>query len=72
MSKQEVNHNTDCKCEDHDKHLCYMTSQGFHISDAEEFKALINKPQFCCKHCGRHANNNINLCLPEILYIEDC
>ncbi|MBN2589577.1 MAG: hypothetical protein JXA96_06930 [Sedimentisphaerales bacterium] len=70
MLTKTVNHNTECKSKDHDKHLCYLTSQGFHISDADEFKSLINKPQFKCKHCGRHANSNENLCLPEILDIE--
>ncbi len=61
---------TERKVENSTEHLCYLISQGFHISDAEEFKALINKPKFACRHCGRHANSNINLCMPEKLDIE--
>lgn len=70
MLTKIMNQNKECKSEDHDKHLCYLTSQGFHISDADEYKALISKPKFYCKHCGRHANSDANLCLPESLDIE--
>ncbi len=61
---------TDRKVENQDEHLCYMISQGFHISDAQEFKTLINRPKFACRHCGRHANSDKNLCMPEKLDIE--
>jgi hypothetical protein len=61
---------TDRKVENSTEHLCYLISQGFHISDAEEFKTLINRPKFACRHCSRHANNDINLCMPEKLDIE--
>ena len=70
MLKRHVHTTTECKSEDHDKHLCYLTSQGFHISDVDEFKTLINRPEFRCLHCGRQANNEENLCLPEKLDIE--
>ncbi len=65
-STQEI----DCMIENHDEHLCYLISQGFHISDADEYKTLINRPKFRCKHCGRHANKRKNLCMPEKLDIE--
>jgi len=70
MLKEQTSHATECRSEDHDKHLCYLTSQGFHLSDADEFKTLINRPKFSCQRCGRHANSNANLCLPEELDIE--
>ena len=48
----------------HDEHLCYLMSQGFHISDEQEFKALIEDARYRCDHCGRHAKSDINLCVP--------
>ncbi len=64
MAQEFSEHNTECKSEDHDKHLCYLVSQGFHLSDAEAFEDLTNKPKFTCKHCGRKANSDQNLCVP--------
>lgn len=63
-------HKTDRKVENNTEHLCYLISQGFHISDAQEFKNLINRPKFACRHCDRHANSDVNLCMPEKLDIE--
>ena len=47
-----------------DQHLCYLVSQGFHLSDEREFQALINKPRFQCRHCKQIANRAKNLCMP--------
>ena len=67
MSNEFLQHNLDCNSENHDKHLCYLTSQGFHLSDFDEFQELIKDPNFQCKHCGRQANSNQNLCIPMSL-----
>ncbi len=64
MTAEHIHNNTECRSEDHDKHLCYLTSQGFNLSDAEEFKALVNKPKYQCKHCKSKANSDENLCVP--------
>ncbi|MBN1972780.1 MAG: hypothetical protein JW787_04030 [Sedimentisphaerales bacterium] len=64
MLTELYHNNTECKSEDHDKHLCYLTSQGFNLSDPDEFKALTDNPQFRCQHCGRKANSDNNLCAP--------
>ena len=62
-----LQHDLECKSEDHDMHLCYLTSQGFHLSDANEFKTLTSDPEFQCKHCGRQAKSDKNLCDPKKL-----
>ena len=67
MSKEFMQHNTECCSENHDRHLCYLTSQGFHLSEPQEFKALTDDPKFQCKHCGRKAKSNQNLCVPDEL-----
>jgi hypothetical protein len=61
---EEVQGNSGCNSETHTQHLCYIVSQGFHLSDAQEYKALIQEPQFKCEHCGRAANSDKNLCKP--------
>lgn len=48
----------------HTEQLCYMVSQGFHISDEPEYKALIENPRYQCRHCGRIAACPENLCVP--------
>lgn len=67
MAELILEHNLECRSEDHDKHLCYLTSQGFHLSDANEYRALTSNPEFQCKHCGRQAKNDENLCDPKKL-----
>lgn len=67
MTKEKTTHNTECKSELHDKHLCYIVSQGYHLSDAEEYKTIVKDPKFKCRHCGRAAHSADNLCEPEKL-----
>ena len=50
--------------ENHSEHLCYLMSQGFHLSDEQEFRALIENAQYRCDHCGHHAKSDTNLCVP--------
>jgi hypothetical protein len=60
----EITHNATCNSELHEQHLCYVMSQGFHLSDKECFKAIIDKPLYKCAHCGRRAHKAENLCEP--------
>ena len=59
--------NTECHTGVHTDHLCYIISQGFHLSDEEGFKALVDDPQFKCKRCGRTTRSSDNLCMPAPL-----
>ena len=67
MVTQYIQRDLECENKDHEEHLCYLVSQGFHLSDAETFKVLTNNPKFQCKHCGRGANKSKNLCVPQQL-----
>jgi DNA-directed RNA polymerase subunit M/transcription elongation factor TFIIS len=51
-------------CEAHEEHLCYIISQGFHLSDEQSYMALITSPKFRCGHCGRQTASYRNLCIP--------
>jgi hypothetical protein len=64
MMAKILQHNTECCTGDHTEHLCYLISQGFDISDAQEFRSLIEDAQYRCDHCGRHAKSYTNLCVP--------
>jgi hypothetical protein len=64
MADENCQHNTDCKSQSHDQHLCYFVSQGFHLSDAEKYKTMTTEPKYKCQHCGRVANSDQNLCVP--------
>ncbi|TFG46449.1 MAG: hypothetical protein E4H40_07350 [Candidatus Brocadiia bacterium] len=64
MAKKPVQHNLGCLSDSHNCHLCYMVSQGFHLTDEKEYKALVRSPKFKCMHCGRAANSEGNLCEP--------
>jgi len=39
MAKEDLELNSGCQTELHDQHLCYIISQGFHLSDKQEYKA---------------------------------
>jgi hypothetical protein len=64
MAGKKIPQNLDCKSESHGKHLCYIISQGFHLSDVEEYDTIVKDPKFKCRHCGRRANSANNLCEP--------
>jgi len=56
--------NLECCTGTHTDHLCYMVSQGFHISDEAEYKTLVENARYQCDRCGRVAASDANLCVP--------
>lgn len=64
MAEVLLQHTTERRTGNDSEHLCYLISQGFHLSDEQEFKALIEDAQYRCDHCGRHAKSDANLCVP--------
>jgi len=67
MAEENIQGNPECKSESHNQHLCYFVSQGFHLSDKEEYKSMVEDPHFKCTHCGRVAKSDKNLCKPDKL-----
>ena len=51
----------------HDKHLCYLHNMGFVNSNLEDYKKLVKGGKYVCKACGRVAEVDKNLCMPEEL-----
>lgn len=66
MNKTTIKQKTEAPFWDWTEHLCYIVAQGFDVGDREMYKSLINKPQFRCRHCGRLAHNDRNLCIPMV------
>ena len=67
MTDTKVSFDTACDVDPHSEHLCYIVSQGLHLSDAPGYQALIAEPQFRCEHCRRTARARANLCIPKDL-----
>jgi hypothetical protein len=67
MAKESVSGKSGCKSPSHGRHLCYIVSQGFHLSDPQEYQSLVKEPEFKCRHCGRVAKSENNLCKPTEL-----
>jgi hypothetical protein len=67
MAKECVGNKSGCESPSHGQHLCYIVSQGFHLSDPEEYQSLVKEPEFKCRHCGRVAKSEKNLCKPAKL-----
>jgi len=67
MDEKYTKDNAECKSDDHNKHLCYFVSYGYHVNDEEDYKGLVAEPRFKCYYCGRTARNAESLCSPKDL-----
>ena len=64
MTKEHTEHNTECKSDEHTKHLCYFVSYGYHVDNEQDYKDLVEQPKFKCYFCGRTAHSSDSLCKP--------
>lgn len=64
MGQVEAAHNTDCEGEGHSNHLCFLMYEGFHLSNKDEYRALVQDAHFRCQNCGRTAKAAESLCAP--------
>jgi hypothetical protein len=67
MAEKKIEQNNDCKSPGHDKHLCHLMYEGFHFSNTQEYKAMVQNAQFRCQNCGRTASKSEYLCEPIAL-----
>ena len=61
------NHNSEHHFSTHNRHLCYLVSQGFDLSDGDEYESLVSEPAFKCETCKRIACSRDYLCRPVSL-----
>ena len=64
MLQETVKTNSKCDSELHKEHLCYIISQGFHLTDEQEYRTLVEDAKYTCGHCHRTAKSDANLCVP--------
>ncbi len=64
MNEEYPKDNSLCANSQHKKHLCYFVSYGLYLSNKQEYKAMVQNPQFMCQLCGRTAASEENLCQP--------
>ena len=67
MLQETLTINSICDSEQHTQHLCYIRSQGFHLTDEQEYKALVEDAKYICDRCHRTAKSDANLCVPVLL-----
>ncbi|MHC4583383.1 MAG: hypothetical protein ACYS3N_02585 [Planctomycetota bacterium] len=67
MLQETLKSNSTCDSELHTQHLCYIRSQGFHLTDEQEYNALVKEAKYMCNHCHQTARSADNLCVPVLL-----
>ncbi len=67
MLQETLTSNSTCDSELHNEHLCYIRSQGFHLTNELEYNALVEDVRYMCNHCYRTARSADNLCVPVLL-----
>jgi hypothetical protein len=67
MLHETITINSTCDSKLHKQHLCYIISQGFHLTDEQEYKGLVEDAKYICNRCHRTAGNADNLCVPALL-----
>jgi hypothetical protein len=51
----------------HEEHLCYLQNVGFLLKNWDDYKKLVKNGKYICRACGRVAESESNLCVPEEL-----
>lgn len=64
MIDKHPNDNAACKSDEHNKHLCYFVSYGYHVDNKQDYKKLVEDPKYQCYFCGRTAHSKESLCQP--------
>jgi len=67
MLQETLTYYSTCDSELHNQHLCYIISQGFHLTNEQEYETLVEDVRYMCNHCYRTAKSADNLCVPVLL-----
>ena len=64
MTEQKIQDNVECKSQTHENHLCHLMYEGFHLSNPDEYRQIVQNAQFRCENCSRTAKRSEDLCAP--------
>ena len=64
MTEASLEKKQSCQNSLHDRHLCFLMSEGLHYKHREAYKELVQEAQCRCQQCGRTAKRGDNLCMP--------
>ena len=64
MEQKPSPHNTACESDYHDRHICFLMYEGFHYSNRDGYRELVQDAHYRCQNCGRTAKEAKNLCAP--------
>ncbi len=67
MLQETLTYNSTCDSELQNQHLCYIRSQGFHLTNEQEYETLVEDARYMCNHCHGTAKDADNLCVPVLL-----
>jgi len=67
MAELKTSHNVSCADAEHGKHLCFLMHEGYHLSNKQGYRELVQDAQFRCQQCGRTAKSAGSLCDPIAL-----
>ena len=67
MLKDKKIPSSPCNHAGHSQHMCALADQYFHINCPDEYRAIVEHPDFKCQFCARAAKNPENLCYPTEL-----
>ena len=67
MAEKQMEHNTECTSQGHNKHLCFLMYEGYHFDHPSEYKEMVQDARFRCQNCGRTAHRSDQLCMPIAL-----
>ncbi|MHC4638655.1 MAG: hypothetical protein ACYTBP_11835 [Planctomycetota bacterium] len=64
MKEENRKHDLDCTEDKHKHHLCFLMSEGWHLTHPKAYKEIVKDAEYRCRFCDRTAKSQDNLCNP--------
>ena len=64
MAEKNREHNLECTEKKHKEHLCFLMSEGWHLTHPKGYKEIVKGAEYRCRYCDRTAKNKYNFCEP--------
>ena len=64
MAEEKKNRKIECTADKHQNHLCFLMGEGWHLTQKQKYKDMVQDAQYRCEYCDRTAQKAENLCAP--------